>query len=820
MFEDEMKLRKNLLPALSVLALAINTGSAMAAEQNQKTTQTTQADQQKASTAPTDTARLEDSIVYGQKTLQQEAETNYTVSRSSNATKMDLSLKETPQSITVITERQIEEQGLGTIADILDASPGITTNQFGIPGVGAAQYYSRGYQLNNMQIDGMPTTAASIGGIALIAGQDTAIYERVDIIRGSTGLTNGIGDPSGSINFVRKRPTMEPQRKAKISYGSWDRQRTEIDISQPFTQSGNIRGRVVAAYGEGHHWIHRVEDRNKLLYGILEADLFDSTTLTLGGTYFKQDANDVAVHGARSMGWNTFYAKPFEPGRRFNTATDWSYAKQKNWNAFAGLEHRFNDDWKLIANYQYTENTSDRKYGILGADYYAPSQNRISMTYNRLAPESELHNLDLFVLGKYEWFGRDAQLAVGFNGYKGEQYAPGFRTVTNRHNPPYISLDEWNNGNRPIQSQFPFYSENSPFYYPMYGIHAYRQTEERQYGTFISTKFSPIERLSVILGARFNSYKASSGASGRDPLPAPPYIGPYKKGVVSELNKNKIVPYAGIIYDLTPQTSAYLSYTEIFQPHDLTGDGVNDFDGPLPPKEGNTIELGIKTALYNDSLNLHAAVFRMKEKNVAYPYMSAVSGCYPSYVKRCWPLDENGKALVFKNVGSGWGWPVHPGDGPEVRGLELSIAGKLTDKWLINAGYTWLDVEQLNLRTGAQSDAITPDYWFNTPKHAFKLFSSYQLTNKLLVGGSFNFKYKTPYTDPSQGSAENIRLLMKHLSQSSYSVVDLTARYKVSDNMTLGVNAGNVFDRVYKVNNRGSFYGTPRNFAASLTATF
>lgn len=751
-----MKLRKNLLPALSVLALAINTGSTMAAEQNQKTTQTTQADQQKASTAPTNAATLEDSIVYGRKTLQQEAETNYTVSRSSNATKMDLSLKETPQSITVITERQIEEQGLGTIADILDASPGITTNQFGIPGVGAAQYYSRGYELNNMQIDGMPTTAASIGGIALIAGQDTAIYERVDIIRGSTGLTNGIGDPSGSINFVRKRPTMEPQRKAKISYGSWDRQRTEIDISQPFTQSGNIRGRVVAAYGEGHHWIHRVEDRNKLLYGILEADLLDSTTLTLGGTYFKQDANDVAVHGARAMSSLSGYAEPFEPGRRFNTATDWSYAKQKNWNAFAGLEHRFNDDWKLIANYQYTENTSDRKYGILGAEHYAPSQNRISMTYDRLAPESELHNLDLFVLGKYEWFGRDAQLAVGANGYKGSNYAPGFYSFFNRYNPRNISLDEWNNGNRPIQPQYPHLPEDHPFYYP-FALAAYQQTEERQYGTFISTKFSPIERLSIILGARFNNYKASTRQHSRPLINTPfPHLAPYKKGTMSELNKNKTVPYAGIIYDLTPQTSAYLSYTEIFQPHDLSGDGASDFDGPLSPKEGNTIEFGIKTALYNDSLNLHAAVFRMKEKNVPYEYHSYGAGCGPN-MTGCWPRDENGKPLPFKYLNSGWDKPVFPGDGPEVRGLELSVAGKLTEKWLINAGYTWLDVEPLkelsfNNQTGRS------DYWFNTPKHAFKLFSSYQLTNKLLVGGSFNFKYKTPYIPEYSGAQDSCLL--------------------------------------------------------------
>lgn len=93
------------------------------------------------------------------------------------------------------------------------------------------------------------------------------------------------------------------------------------------------------------------------------------------------------------------------------------------------------------------------------------------------------------------------------------------------------------------------------------------------------------------------------------------------------------------------------------------------------------------------------------------------------------------------------------------------------------------------------------------------MFSTYQLNDRLTVGGGFNFKYKTDY--PSEYS-----YVTAALRQSSYTVVDLMARYAIDKHFTVGLNAGNIFDKVYRVNDRGSYYGAPRNVTLSLQATF
>ncbi|THF62053.1 TonB-dependent siderophore receptor [Pseudothauera rhizosphaerae] len=753
-------------------------------------------------------------------TAAEDAATNYTVRRSSNATKLDLSIKETPQSLSIITQKQIEEQNLGNVAEVLDATPGVTVNQYGPAGAGAAQYYSRGYQINSMQIDGMPTGISSAGGIDLLAGSDTAIYERVEIIRGSTGLTTGVGDPSASVNFVRKRPTYEPQYSARASYGRWDRRRAEVDVSTPFNESGSLRGRVVAAYQEGDSWVDRVSERSKVLYGVVEADLLQDTTLTLGGTYSFRRVDDAALHGASYWSTATNAYEGIDFGRSFNAATDWSYAEQENQNFFIGLEHHFNDDWKINVNYQYTEVEADRKYGILGADQgYNPATQEYYYLINRTAPENELKNLDIYLSGKFQLFGRDAQLVVGANGYKGETFSPNYFNLQNRYNWNWITLEQWNNGNIPINAAYPTRPDGYPTKYPLEKYLTYYNYRTTHYGGFLSTKFSPVERTTVILGTRYIVWKDETEYCQNDGKHTTPpykitYVCPgYGADFFNFEEDGKFVPYAGLIYDITPNTSAYISYTGIFQPHDAT-DAAYAYDPgsargykPLDAKTGNTVELGVKSALRDNTLNLHAAVFRMKEKNIA---------CNDSTIYR----DENGNQITHPDGGV---WTKNC-EGPTVNGAELSIAGQVTPKWLINAGYTYLHADPVDV-SGVGSALSTVGIDSNAtvfPKHALKFFTSYRFTDKLTLGGGMNFKYKTELSsnDSMAWTGEQGRIWADKLSHGSYAVVDLMARYAIDKHFTVGLNAGNIFDREYRVNNRGSYYGTPRNVTVSLLAKF
>src|SRR5690606_37159753 len=95
----------------------------------------------------------------------------------------------------------------------------------------------------NFQVDGMLNT---FGG-SIKTTTDGVIYERIEVIRGATGLTTGAGDPSGTISFVRKRPTDTFQMGANLTVGRGGNQRLEADFGGPVTLDGRVRARVVAA---------------------------------------------------------------------------------------------------------------------------------------------------------------------------------------------------------------------------------------------------------------------------------------------------------------------------------------------------------------------------------------------------------------------------------------------------------------------------------------------------------------------------------------------------------------------------------------------
>ena len=170
---------------------------------------------------------------------------SYTMPESSSATRMRLTMRETPQSVSVITRQQMDDQGIVSVAGALEQTPGITVVQDNSEGY---SFYSRGFQLQNFQFDGLPSLSSDGGNVRdNYSITNTVIYDRIEILKGATGLVNGAGYPSGVVNFIRKRPTQEFQGSLSAGAGSWDRYRSELDLGGPLSENGKIRGRVVGA---------------------------------------------------------------------------------------------------------------------------------------------------------------------------------------------------------------------------------------------------------------------------------------------------------------------------------------------------------------------------------------------------------------------------------------------------------------------------------------------------------------------------------------------------------------------------------------------
>lgn len=185
-------------------------------------------------------------VVRANRNTPRQSSDNYTVKGSTSASKLDLKLKETPQSITVLTQQQMQDQNLRNLNDILEETPGITVLHDSVPGVSDSEYYSRGFPVNNYQLDGVIVNRSMLGNRTM---QDSFLYDRIEVVRGSTGLTTGAGDPAASINFVRKRPSAEKAGALNLKYGSWGDKRIEFDYGGALNESKTLKGRFVATMG-------------------------------------------------------------------------------------------------------------------------------------------------------------------------------------------------------------------------------------------------------------------------------------------------------------------------------------------------------------------------------------------------------------------------------------------------------------------------------------------------------------------------------------------------------------------------------------------
>ncbi len=151
-----------------------------------------------------------------------------------------------------------------------------------------------------------------------------------------------MGEPGASINFIRKRPTDSLRNEAAVSLAYPRGGRVEADVSGPLNQAETIRGRLIGVADSRDGTLDRYHKKKYVLFGVLEADLTDSTILSTGLTYQKTKADGVTWGGLQP-----FYADggliDWEKGA--STGTDWTYVDTERTEFFASLEHVFQNGW-------------------------------------------------------------------------------------------------------------------------------------------------------------------------------------------------------------------------------------------------------------------------------------------------------------------------------------------------------------------------------------------------------------------------------------------------------------------------------------------
>lgn len=671
-----------------------------------------------------------------------EGSDSYTTTLTNTATKLDLSLRETPQSVTVMTHRRIQDQGLGEISSVLDQTTGLYFHNTNNLGADSNFIYSRGFALDNYQVDGVPRSTR-FGFKNDIA--DTALFDRVEVVRGASGLLNGVGEPSGAVNMVRKLPTRDFQASVAGQYGSWNTRRAEIDVAGPLSADGRLRGRFVAVQQNGDSAIRRARQAKSILYGIVEANLTASTVVSAGIEY--QNHRGYGAGGARS-GAPIYFADGTRTGfgRDSNLAANWSQTHRRNFTAFASLEHFFDNQWRVKVDLEQSRRRYDMTLAGLNFNIFPDGTGNISGV--RWVGEPEQNSVGLHAVGPFQWFGRTHELVVGTSAYRMKEYGPNHTGF-----------------NHEIDNIFDFIATGDYPIQPMAPDGASSLNRDTQSGFYLATRLKPTDELSLILGGRITNWRTRTDRTST--------AGVQTRGTERK-ESGVVTPYAGIVYDLTPQWSVYGSYTDIFRPatvYDVNGD-------LLDPAEGLNLEAGVKFAFFENRLNLSLAVFRTKKDNV------------PEYVPGPGGATSYGPTgqYIYKGV-----------DGTRTTGFEVEVAGQLTPAWQISGGYSH----------SRPKDAEGDPRLTYIPTRQLKVFSAYRLPwadGALTLGGNVRWQNGAWYEEARQGGL---------------TLVDLMGQYRITPKLTATLNVNNVFDKSYYTDIQiAGWYGLRRNAFLNLRYAF
>lgn len=693
----------------------------------------------------------------------------YAIEEMGTATKFKLSAMETPQSVSVMTRARMDDFNIDTLTQVVQNTTGLIAERTETDRV----YYSaRGFDITNIQLDGVGLQNTETASI-FKGDMDTVIYDHVEVVRGANGLATGAGNPSATINLVRKRPTEEFMGSVSVAAGSWDKYRAEADVSGALTDSGKVRGRLVTAVEDKHAYIDRYNQEKNVVYGVFDMDLSDSTVFTVGGS-IENSQTDSPMWGAQPLFLSD--GSPTDFQRSSSTGTDWSYYDLEQRQLFAELAHNFRNGWQAKAVALHTKQKLSSKlsyvdanpiYGVPafpdGAGGFIPNpfaSFELMLAAFAFEEEKEQNNFDLYASGPFKAFGREHQAYVGGSYSKGITNAQyyGSADISNLLNPtgviPFNDLDTMP-GNL---------GDNLDARAVDRGLADYK---DRQISSYGALNLSLTDPLNLILGARVSDWHTKGDYYG-DPQ--------------ESKDSGVITPYAGLTFDLTKALTFYASYTEIFNPQNK----IDRNNNLLESVEGVAYETGLKTSLMNDKLTASVAYFIIEQDNVG--------------VK---DIMVNGRQ-TYKAA-----------DGLNSKGFEFEIVGEVTDNLHTTLGYTYQDLDG--------SDDAGKELSKYTPQQLVRFAAIYRVPSleKLKVGTSINWQDSISRTDTSTlGQEVTTR-------QGSYAVINLMASYDVTDNLVVQANANNVGDKVYysSLKSKGTYstpgmYGDPANYQISARYNF
>jgi len=655
-----------------------------------------------------------------------------------SATKMPLSVRETPQAVSVITRKSLDIRQVQTLGQALELSGAAQTSGNG-PFGGQSTFGFNMTTIRGMSID----DEYDFRDDGFISGSyfsqpDLAIYDRVEVAKGPNSVLYGRGSVGGLINRIRKKPLLEARTELQASVGSYDSYRLDADTTGPINKSKTVRGRFVGAYEDEGSFVAGAKTERTVAAPSIEFDVAERTHVLVQGLYQNEEIIPSIGMALQPTGYDadgnvTDYDAPDINRSQFNGVPN---RKPYTWRVktlLAQLDHEFNDDWfatlRLSKNKIDTPNHGDSYvYGFYdGGDdpttVVVERYGDTSLVTSDFFIERDIWAGEIQLNGRFDVAGHEIKVTVGAdhdnNDYtrRGIYYDP-------------VSVDSAGNTFNFYEGNF----ERIPRGEADQG--ASSGGDPSSNGAYVQAQISATERLKVLLGARYDKVELRSFS-----------------GEVSDSDTvSDSTGRIGVTYELNRNIELYALYAQSFQPVLFSFDAEGRL---LDPETGEGKEVGAKTDWLDGKLAATLAIYQVERNDVA--------------VAADTPPDEEDYSI--------------PGGSQRARGFEIEINGRPLPGWDISLSYNNVDSKYRNPEL-AYSNAFA-----DAPDWQLGLFTSYEIQTGPLQGLGFGV---TRFEIDERGVST-----WQPGTLPGYERYDLHAFYKGIDDVEINLTVRNVTDEIY-----------------------
>jgi iron complex outermembrane receptor protein len=560
-----VKLISAILSGLTLGLLQSSLNLAMAEEANSAT-----------SDSQATTVKLPDISIYGERESTENDPTQYLQKKASSTSRIPLTIKESPMTVTVVPKKLMDEFAVRDLSDAIKGVASVTMDNKN--GGRQPALRSRGFLMDDESaylVDGQPMYS--------LLDQPMELIESVEVLRGPSGIQYGRGRGSGVINLIRKRPTQETFTSLKVSGGSWDYKQIQLDAGGRIPDNEDFGYRVNISKEDSNSFRDTVYLEKEVVGLVFDAKINDDLKLTLLADYVNRDSpwdlGQQWINGkpAPSMSRSTFDFLPWTAMNTSNTTLGY----QVDW--------KLNEHWMVKHQYTFQDYNTDRH--ISGRANLNTVTGNFRPTESRGVTDGKNNSFIIDLIGDNTLFGMRHRTVLGYHHFDKEIETRSSNSITYPAGTPSNIFNPRNLARLPLT------------------MSAFKSTNDSVFrGVYAEDYIGLLPNLNLMLGARYDKFEEKTATAAAVP--------------VKDSRKNdKVTPRVGLVFSPIEAVTLYGSYMRGFEPGGraaatvATGIPALNAGELFDPQESEQYEVGVKTSLLDDKLAVNFAVYDLTRSN-------------------------------------------------------------------------------------------------------------------------------------------------------------------------------------------------------------